>query len=170
MQNDFSPLAISTMGQTATAAVSLEEVLLLTATIGAGLTAGLCFAFATFLMSAFDRLGAASAIRAMQAVNATILRSAAMAVWFGAAIVGVAASVFTDQRTLVIAATVLYAIGAIAITGGGNVPLNEQLDRVDPEAADAAEVWRSYRVRWGRWNAVRTAVLILATAGFAWAL
>lgn len=146
---------------------SPNEIIMLTATVGSGLTTGLCFAFAAFIMKAFDRLGAPQAIRAMQAINTTILRSSAMVVWFGTAVVGVVSVVLAEQRTLAIVAAALYGIGAILITGRGNVPLNEELDRVDPDTPNAEETWRRYRVRWGRWNAVRTVMLALATAGFA---
>lgn len=143
------------------------DVVLLLAVVGSGLVAGLCFAFASFLMRAFDRLGAAGAIRTMQSINATILRSSAMGVWFGTAAIGVAAAVLAGGADLAIAAAAAYAVGAILVTGLGNVPLNEALDRVDPDAHDAAEVWQSYRVRWGRLNALRTVLCALASAGFA---
>ena len=150
--------------------LSLSDVTLLVAGVGSGLVAGLCFAFASFIMRSFDPLGAPQAIRAMQAINRSILRSSAMGVWFGTAIAGVAAAVLAEDRSLPIAAAVLYGVGAILITGRGNVPLNEALDRVDPEAPGAVEVWRLYRERWGRWNAVRTVACALASAGFALAL
>lgn len=150
--------------------LTLESGLLLAATIGSGLIVGLCFTFASFLMRAFDELGAAQAIRTMQSVNRVILRSTAMAVWFGSLLIGMAAAVVAEEQTLAIAAATLYAIGALLITGRGNVPLNEELDRVDPDDAGADEAWRIYRVSWGRWNAIRTVLCALASAGFALAL
>lgn len=153
--------------------LSPYEISVLAAGLGSGLVAGLCFAFGSFLMRAFDALGAPQAIRAMQAINAGILRSSAMGVWFGTVVVGVVAAFLAglpEERALAIAAAALYAVGAILITGRGNVPLNEELDRVDPDAPGAEETWRRYRVLWGRWNAVRTAVCALASAGFALAL
>lgn len=158
----------------------LGDVATLAAALGSGLVAGLCFTFASFLMRSFDDLGAPQAIRAMQALNARILRSSAMGVWFGTLVVGIVAAVLAEDsarvgglveaRTLVIAATALYGVGALAITGRGNVPLNEALDLVDPDAPGAEQAWQRYRVRWGRWNAVRTVVCALASAGFALAL
>lgn len=150
--------------------ISASEVLALAAAVGAGLVAGPCFAFASFLMRSLDRLGAPRAIRAMQAINATILRSSAMLVWFGTAVVGVAAAVLAEERAPAALAAALYAVGAILITGRGNVPLNEELERVDPDAPGAEEAWRRYRLRWGRWNSLRTLVCALASAGFALAL
>ena len=151
----------------------LAEFATLAAAVGSGLVAGLCFAFASFLMCSFDDLGAAQAIRTMQALNTRILRSSAMGVWFGTGVVGVVAAALAEDRTLVVVGVALYAAGALLITGRGNVPLNEELDRVDPDALgarDAQETWRRYRVLWGRWNAIRTVLCALASAGFALAL
>jgi len=147
----------------------LTETLSLLVTLGSGLTAGLCFAFASFVMTGFDRLGSEGAIRAMQAINAAILRSVAMVVWFGTAVLAVVVAVLaTEQRGVVIPAAALYVVGAILITGLGNVPRNEALDEVDPSGPDADAEWQRYRLVWGRWNLVRTGVLVLATVGFAW--
>ncbi len=149
---------------------SLHDLCLLGASLGAGLIAGLCFAFASFILPAFDRLGAAGAIRAMQSVNAKILRSSAMAAWFGTMLLGVLGSVLGDGRPLDLAATALYGLGAFLITGRGNVPLNEELDRVDPDGPNSVEAWQHYRLWWGRWNYLRTVACASASACFAWAL
>lgn len=146
-----------------------RELLLLAATLGSGLVSGLCFAFATFIMQAFDRLGPGAAIRAMQAINAVILRSGAMAVWFGTVLLGVVAAIVAEGDAWVVVSAALYAIGAVLVTGLGNVPLNERLDLIDPEASNSDEAWRLYRVRWGRWNALRTVLCSLACLGFAFA-
>jgi uncharacterized membrane protein len=146
---------------------SLTEVAVLAAMLGSGLVAGLCFAFASFIMRSFDRLGTRQAVRAMQAINAGILRSTAMPIWFGTALLGLLVAVTATEQPIAIAAATLYAIGAILITGLGNVPLNEALDLVDPDAPGAEAAWRHYRVYWGRWNALRTVVCALAAVGFA---
>ena len=150
--------------------LSPYEISALVAAVGSGLIAGLCFAFASFLMRSFDQLGAPQAIRAMQAVNATILRSSAMGAWFGTGVVGVLAAVLAKDRALVATAAGLYLVGAILVTGLGNVPLNDELAKVDPDAENAAGAWRRYRVLWGRWNAFRTLLMALSCAGFAWTL
>lgn len=150
--------------------ISPFEFAVLLAVVGSGLVAGLCFAFATFIMRAFDRLGSSAAIRAMQAINATILRSLAMGVWFGTALAGGLTIVLAHDRTLPVLATTLYVAGAVAITGRGNVPLNEALDLVDPDGAQAEARWRDYRLRWGRFNNLRTVLCAAASGCFALAL
>ena len=146
---------------------SLADLTLVTATLGAGLIAGLCFTFASVVMTALDGLGAPAALRAMQSINAVILRSVAMPVWIGTALVAVVATVLAEERLAVGTPAALYLLGALAVTRAGNIPLNEALDRVDPEAPDAVRAWADYRRRWGRWNTLRTVLCGLACAGFA---
>lgn len=142
------------------------ELALTAAAVGSGLVAGLCFTFQAFVLRALDALGPGPAVRAMQSINAAILRSAAMAVWFGTLVVGACATVLADERDLPLAATALYAVGAVVITARENVPLNEALDRVDASAPEAASEWSRYRARWARWNGRRTACLTAACTLF----
>lgn len=153
--------------------LAVYEFITLAAAVGSGLIAGLCFAFASFIMRALDTLGPAQAIRAMQAINSGILQSGAMVVWLGTAVAGVASAslaIVMGQGSLAIVAAVLYLLGAMVITRGGNIPLNEALDRVEPDSPGAGEEWQRYHASWGRWNGVRTAVCALASAGFMMAL
>ena len=137
------------------------------AAVGAGLVAGLCFSFHSFIMRAFDDLGASGAVRAMQSVNARILQSSAMPVWFSPVVLGGLAALLSSERWLPAVATGLYLVGAGAITRLGNIPLNEQLDEVDADSDGAADAWSRYRAGWGQWNALRTLTCALATAVFA---
>ncbi len=148
----------------------IHDVLVVAAMLGSGLVAGLCFSFGSFLLRSFERLGARDAIRAMQAINAGILRSTAMVVWFGTAVLGVVVAILAEGATIAVVAAGLYGVAAILVTGFGNVPLNEALDRVDPEAADATAAWARYRTRWSRWNTLRTVLCCVASVSFAWLL
>ena len=148
----------------------LEQALLLTAILGSGVVAGLCFAFASFVMHALDDLGPPAAIRAMQSINARILESLAMPIWLGTVPIGIAAAVVSGGSPFAITAATLYTIGALLITGLGNVPLNESLDSVQAESAEASARWHGYLVRWGRLNTLRTILFLLATLGFGLAL
>ena len=49
-----------------------------------------------------------------------------------------------------LAGCALYLVGAIVVTMAANVPLNDALMNVDPEAADAAARWSSYLADWTR--------------------
>ena len=52
--------------------------------------------------------------------------------------------------------SLLYVIGTFVVTMFGNVPLNNRLEKVDPESVEAREVWALYLKRWVFWNHVRT--------------
>ena len=57
-------------------------------------------------------------------------------------------------------------LGAILITGRGNVPLNDRLAAVSATDPDAVPVWQHFLERWTRLNTVRTVASTLATVSF----
>ena len=66
---------------------------------------------------------------------------------------------------LAVAGAAAYLAGVVGVTMTCNVPLNERLDRVDPEGLEAAREWSRYERRWRAWNHVRTLGGLAATAG-----
>jgi uncharacterized membrane protein len=62
-------------------------------------------------------------------------------------------------RTLTITAAVLLA-GVSAVSHLGNVPINRQVHRTDPDSIPAG--WRDPRPVWRRWHLLRTALAMLA--------
>lgn len=155
---------------------NLLSVLLLAECVGAGLIGGLFFAFSTFIMQALDRLPAAQAIAAMQAINSAILIPVFFLAFFGTAALAVLLAVlaligFADPVPLILVGAVAYLVGTIAVTMAANVPLNDRLARFPPSGGeDAASAWRSYRIPWTRWNHVRTLTSLVSAIAFALAL
>ena len=136
--------------------------------LGSGLMAGVFFAFSTFIMQALAQLTVPQGVRAMQAINRTVLNPLFLGVFGGTAIAGVLVAIVAVPRWsdpsagALFAGAMLYVLGTFGVTVVGNVPLNEELARVDAEGADAAGIWATYLRRWTAWNHVRT---IAATAG-----
>jgi len=130
--------------------------------LGAGLMAGLFFAFSTFVMTALERIPKPHGISAMQSINQTILNPLFGIVFGGTALACLVLAITsffrlgTVSANLVLAASLLYLIGVILITMVYNVPLNDALAVVDPNSAVGADVWRTYLDRWLPWNHVRT--------------
>jgi uncharacterized membrane protein len=62
-------------------------------------------------------------------------------------------------RTLTITAAVLLA-GVSAVSHLGNVPINRQVHRTDPDAIPAG--WQDPRPVWRRWHLLRTVLAMLA--------
>jgi uncharacterized membrane protein len=104
----------------------------------------------------------------MQAINVTVITPLFLGPFMGTALLGIAALVMTFLRqpmpggSWFIAGSLLYVIGTFVVTILGNVPLNNRLERVDPDSAEARELWALYLERWVFWNHVRT---VAALAG-----
>jgi uncharacterized membrane protein len=156
---------------------ALIFVLLLLSALGSGLMAGVFFAFSNFVMAALARLAPAEGIRAMQAINVTVLNRLFLATFLGTGVTSVAAMVIAavwrrgDPGTLYcLMAGALYLIGSILVTMRGNVPLNNALAALDPTHPESATRWSDYVHNWTRWNHVRTIACAVATALFIFAL
>lgn len=144
--------------------------------LGCGLAAGVFYAFSSFVMAGLDLRSPATAVAAMQGINRTAVRPPLMLALFGTAplciAVAVAALVDFDGANswFAIAGAAIYLVGIVGVTMFGNVPLNEQIDRVDPDGPAAADEWRRYYGPWNAWNHVRTVSGLAATAAMIAAL
>jgi uncharacterized membrane protein len=146
------------------------------AAIGAAAAGGVFFTFSGFVLAALKRLPPAQGIAAMQSINVTAVRAPLMTLLFGTALVAVAAGALSfragDPRTtaLLVVAAALYLLGAVAVTGGFNVPLNDQLAALHPDAPQAAATWADYLRSWTAGNHVRAGACLLSAIGFTLAL
>jgi uncharacterized membrane protein len=140
------------------------------ASLGCGLTAGVFFAFSAFVMKALGRLPPAEGIAAMQSVNAAAVAPAFMTALFGTAAACAVLTIWSivnsqqPYAVYLLTGSVLYLVGAIAVTAAYHVPRNKALDRVRPDDADAASHWRSYLAAWTAGNHVRAIATLAATA------
>jgi uncharacterized membrane protein len=141
------------------------------ALLGSLVVAGVFFAFSSFVMRALARLPAERGIAAMQSINVVVLNWHFLGVFSGTALVAVlaiasaAASLGApDARGAVSVAcgSALYLVGTFLVTGARNVPLNQALARLEPEAPEDAERWPDWVARWTRWNHVRTIAAFVA--------
>lgn len=144
----------------------LWTTLLILAAVGSGLNAGLFFIFSNTLMRSFDRLPAAGAVAAMNSINRVILNPLFFLVFFGTALLCLVLLVGRLDSPLVVAGSLFYLIGSIGVTMVCNVPLNDRLAKVSPNAGDMESQWQDYRGPWTRWNHVRTVACLLALAAF----
>jgi uncharacterized membrane protein len=137
--------------------------------LGCGLSAGVFFAFSSFVMPALDRLAPAQSIRAMNSINKLAVTPVFMTALFGTAlacaVLGVWAVTSWGERpaAFALAGCALFLAGAIVVTIAANVPLNDALMKVDPEATDAATRWSTYLSDWSPWNHVRAVTAIAAS-------
>lgn len=138
----------------------IGDVLRLVAGVGCGLVTGVLFAFSAGVMTALGRLPAGRGAAAMQAINVAIQNPLFLAVFAGTALasVGLVVAVpVTGGPATAVAGAAIYVVGVFGVTVVVNVPLNDALD------ADAG-TWERYRVRWTRWNHLRTVAGAVALA------
>ncbi len=155
----------------------LKLTYLLAATLMA-LISGLFYAYACSVNPGLSRLGDAEYLRAMQFINRVILNP-----WFFASFMGtlVATPLATWMHYryfgantsfyLLVAASVVYAVGVFGVTALGNVPLNESLEAFNIGSATAEELnirRTTFEIPWNRLHAIRTwanvAALVLLLA------
>jgi uncharacterized membrane protein len=138
--------------------------------LGAGLVAGIFFAFSSFVMKALGRLPRDQGIRAMQLINVTVLNPWFFSAFFGTALGATVLTVFgflhwgNPGAGSLMAGGLLYLAGCIFVTIALNVPLNNALAEIDPLSADGARVWEEYLSRWTAWNHIRTLMSFVSAA------
>jgi len=143
------------------------------AAIGTGLVGGVFFSFSTFTMQGLARLPAPQGMTAMQSINITAVRPPLMTALFGTGALCAALAARglgwgggEERSPLLVAGAGLYLVGAIGVTLVANVPLNNALAAISPQAGEASPFWATYVHRWTRWNHVRTVSSLAAAATF----
>ncbi|KRC79151.1 DUF1772 domain-containing protein [Sphingomonas sp. Root241] len=136
--------------------------------IGCGLIGGLYFAFSTFILQAFDRLGAERGAQAMNAINVEIVRSLFMPLFLGTTLTSLALVIVGVVRrepggAAMLTGGAIYVIGMFVVTLAFNVPLNNMLAAA---GRDGGAAWSLYLRRWASWNHLRTFASTLACALF----
>jgi uncharacterized membrane protein len=156
--------------------MSLFTILEVLAIVGSGLTAGIFFAFSTFVMAALARLPPDQGIAAMNSINITVINPWFMTVFMGTPVICAILAVMTLLKwsepgaLIILAAAVIYIVGSFVVTMVFNVPLNNALAPVTSAAGDGGALWTRYLSDWTFWNTVRTAAPLLAMVLFIWGL
>ncbi|MDI3387355.1 DUF1772 domain-containing protein [Streptomyces sp. B-S-A8] len=138
-------------------------VLTLLAALGCGLVAGVFFAFSTSVMRTLAALPPAQGMAAMQKLNVLIINPLFLLVFVGTAGVCLVVAVVTfvlwpEPGTFpLLLGCALYLFGSFGVTVAANIPRNEALAKLDPEAPESVALWRSYVREWTAWNHVRAA-------------
>jgi uncharacterized membrane protein len=153
---------------------TLLRALTVSAAVGAGIVAGVLFAFSTFVMHALDEQPASSSIATMQAINRGAPNPMFMVALLGtvvlAVVLGVVGAVGNQPGGgWLVGGAALYLLG-FAVTAIYHIPHNDGLVPADPSSLDADAVWSSFSGAWTVWNHLRTALSIGAVIAFCLAL
>ena len=143
------------------------HIALVLATFLCSLVAGFLFAFAVVVMPGLRSLDDGSFIQAFQVIDRVIQNNRLLfvLVWAGsvlavivAAVLGVWALAGVD-RPLIIIAALAYLLSVQVPTITINIPLNNQLQRLDvPTMTETMRerAREAFEPRWNRWNVTRT--------------
>lgn len=148
---------------------SMIAILLTIAAIGAGLMAGVYFAFSSFIMRSLDRLDATCAVDTMNTINEVILRSWFMPLFFGTSLLHLLMAVLAlfdwsdPNAPLLLTAASVYLTGMFICTILFNVPLNNWLAKASESDIDKTQLWSHYYKYWTRWNHLRTSSSLIAS-------
>jgi uncharacterized membrane protein len=142
----------------------VTRLMVVTATVLLGLSAGLFATFSYAVMPGLRRTDDGTFIRSMRAINAAILNPVLVVVLVGAALAtaaAIASAGGSGARPWLVAALALHVVGACVVTAVVNVPLN---DLLAAGAAGPGELRDGFERRWVAANHLRSALTVTATA------
>lgn len=151
---------------------SLFFALRFIAALGAAMMAGLYFAFSNTIMSSLAKLEPAQGIAAMQSINRTIQNPLFFLLFVGTAASCALLLVFSlgklpaTSAILMVSGAVIYLVGSLVVTGVFNIPLNNTLEVLAPNASGSANWWANFLATWTAWNHVRTVASVVAAILF----
>ena len=148
--------------------LTFNTIILALATLLTGVSAGLFDAWQISVIPGTKRASDAAYLETMQHINRAIINPFFMLIFFGSFITQIISLfLFADQALvfwLLLIATIFYA-ATLGITGAGNVPLNNELDRVELKGMDIdlKNRFRTYyELRWNRLHLIRTVFSVLS--------
>ncbi|WP_424961422.1 DUF1772 domain-containing protein [Ekhidna sp.] len=149
--------------------ITLKSATLFTAIILSGLSAGFFYAWQVSVIPGTKKVMDPTYMETMQHINREILNPSFFLIFFGSMIV-LAISTFQQYGSgvtfwLLLGATVTYTLGTFAVTGMGNVPLNNELDALKltkMSALELAEFRQYYESKWNVLHRMRTIFSVIA--------
>lgn len=153
--------------------MTFENIVLVVGGVLSGLMAGVFYTFNVAVVPALRSIKGTQHIATMQAINTKIKNPVFFLSFFGPSILlplGAFLHRDTAQFPLLVAAALLHIVGANGITAGGNIPLNEKLDKVNTDQlseAEADQIRQEFQGKgspWMRFHNLRTLASTAATA------
>ncbi len=154
--------------------MTVFQTVLVLATFLCSLVAGFLFAFAVVIMPGIRSLDDGGFIRAFQVIDRVIQNNQPLFIfmWVGSvlALVGAAVLGFWElsgaDRLLVIVAALVYILCVQLPTVTINIPLNNELKKLDLGTMNETARKRArddFEPRWNRWNEIRTVCASVAS-------
>lgn len=145
-----------------TGAMTLRIILVL-ATVAAGLQAGSYYVWACGVLPGLRRVDDDTFVGVVAQVNQAIVNPVFLVTFLGAPVLTGSALALGAPRGWAVTGLALTLL-TVAITVAGNVPLNDALAR---DAADPTTARTTFETAWQRWNLARTLTSAGALAALA---
>ena len=155
--------------------MNIMTILLILSTLLCGLIAGFVFAFAIVVMPGIKTLNDHDFLKAFKVMDRVIQNNQPVfvLVWLGSILALLVSTLLSFwqlegiERLLVIIACVCYILGVQLSTFTINVPLNNQLQKLDLKAekmeTQIAALRKHFETRWVFWNGFRTVFATVTT-------
>lgn len=148
----------------------MTHLVFVIATLSTGLIAGLFYSYSCSVNPGLGRLADAEYLKAMQSINRAILNPVFFMTFMGTVVLlPLSAWLSYHQEPTIrfwyfLAAAIVYIVGVFGVTIGGNVPLNNMLDKFNIEGApDQIALQRSlFEQKWNMFHTVRTVANIVS--------
>jgi uncharacterized membrane protein len=150
--------------------INTQQLILFGAVFFLALMTGLFFNWANTITTGLARLPDRDYIHAMQVFNRSIQNPLFLVVFLGTAVLlplsaGMQYAIPGRQRFYwLLAASLIYLTGVMAVTIFGNIPLNRLLEQFHLSQADAAAITaqrKSFEAPWNRLNNLRTVCSVI---------
>jgi uncharacterized membrane protein len=151
--------------------MTIQTTIQVAAVVLAGLAAGLFYSWDCAIVGGLGNLSDEQYLAAFQSINRVILNPCFFMSFMGSLIL-LPISAWMTYKTgtttafyFMLAAAILYAVGVFGITIGGNVPLNDMVDKFDiaNASSEAIKAMRlKFETNWNSLQHVRTYASILA--------
>jgi len=148
----------------------LTTIITVFAAVMSGTLAGIYFIFSNTIMKALAEMEPATGITVMQKINKIIINPGFMSLFMGAPVLSLYLVYMGwfgevgEAAWWLLSGGLLIIIGNFVLTAAGNVPLNNELEAVEPRSEDGKRVWQKYLDRWVILNTFRSYATATAAA------
>lgn len=148
----------------------MKTIILFSAVVFTGLSAGLFYAWTVSVIPGTKKISDINYLETMQSINKEILNPAFFLIFFGPLILLFISSFseyYNDKMIFgfVLAALITYLTGTFGVTVFGNVPLNNQLEKlelVELGRNKLSKFRNIYELKWNKYHYYRTAFSVLS--------
>jgi uncharacterized membrane protein len=149
--------------------ITIKDTALYISIVLTGLSAGFFYAWQVSVIPGTKLIQDYTYIETMQKINRAIINLPFMLIFLGPVLIQVLCIVLYWDTTLpfwmILISTLTYGLGTVVVTGTGNVPLNDALDRLklsEMSKEQIASERKDYEAKWNRLHLIRTLFAVLS--------